>query len=233
MISYTNCSLIRCSYIIGEGMGNLVLNQSQFEQFVSTELQRYFDSAVPTTNANSNGNGDIEFVITNRSKEVVGLSLSESIFSTSEDSSDYIFYVLLALAGIIAVIGIIALAYDWGLLFCLPQWVDVSLWASWLALSLQFWDFASDISLTQELWSHPDLWDPQKRLILICAVGCATFIVVPYVCNLYVAGSIKRFVKGNEAASAWYVMSCELVSKSPSDVLVLKNEVAIIFDFKP
>ena len=41
-------------------------------------------------------------------------------------------------------------------------------------------------------------------MILIVAVGSALFIIVPYIVNLVIAARIKRFIKTNAAAKAWY-----------------------------
>ena len=196
--SYTNCSESECLYLIGDRF-----SQSAFAQFVTGELRDYFalallDVSASTTESNVS---TLSFNVSDHSVEAISLYPDEAPSTTR----DYVYFALMGISGLIALVGLLSLAYAWGFMVCLPHWVDVCLWSSWIGLALQFWDFASDIALCQELWTHDDLWDPQKRMILVSAIGSTTFIVIPYGVNLYISASIKRYIKNNDAASAWYV----------------------------
>ena len=54
-----------------------------------------------------------------------------------------------------------------------------------------------------ELWGH---WDDfmDEPIYLVCAIGSTVFLVVPYISNLRAATRIKRIIKENDAAVAWY-----------------------------
>merc|ERR550539_1429288 len=102
------------------------------------------------------------------------------LYPESEDEKEIVYFVLMAVCGVIAIIGVLSLLYAWGFMVCLPQWVDVCLWTAWIGLALQLWDFASDISLCHELWTHDKIYKSsmEGRLILTSAIGCTLFIIV-------------------------------------------------------
>ena len=61
-------------------------------------------------------------------------------------------------------------------------------------------DFGSDLTLALEMWRRTDLWT--RTTILVSAVGCTTFVVIPYLLNLWWAANIKR-ADGVLSRSPW------------------------------
>ena len=202
MTSYTNCSVFYCSYIIGADTGVLTFNESEFEHFVTIKLREYFNAMVHGMNVDSGS--AVECTVKMISEEASTFEVVE-VATPSETEREYAYYVLVVITAMISMVGIAALAYEKGVIPKVQRKVDTSRWTAFLALGLQFGDFASDISLCFELWSIPDLLDPDKRLVFVSAVGSAVFLVVPYVSNLRIAASIKNFVNQNQAASTWFV----------------------------
>ena len=197
IVSYTNCSAFYCSYIIGADTGILVFDTTAFELFVTEELREHFDSKIVDVDADSGSS--VTFAVASYSEEAMTFEVDNV---EEEETRDIAYFVLMGVAGIFVVIGIAALMYEKGVI-TKKRTVDVSRWASFLALGLQFWDFASDISLCFELWFHDKLWN--ELLILVSAIGSTAFLVIPYLSNLRIASGIKKYVKHNEAASTWYV----------------------------
>lgn len=111
---------------------------------------------------------------------------------------------------VVAVIGMAAYLYEKGIICCVTPKVDTSGWTAWIGLSLQLWDFLSDILLSREMWARQNwtarLMGPQNQLLFIAAVGSTAFLVIPYILNLYVSCTIKRYIKSNEGAVTWCVM---------------------------
>ena len=198
--SFTNCTVAFCSYIIGEGTS--YFNESAFEDFVSSKLQQYF-----SVNANAAGTvSDIQFTVFERSASALSFQVIE-VMTFTEENREYYLYGLMAISGMICMTGFMALGYEKGAIPKLKPKVDTSRWAAFLALGLQFWDFVSDLLLCFELWSVSNLFEPDNRRIMICAIGSTAFLVIPYLSNLRIASKIKQFVKENEAASTWCVLS--------------------------
>ena len=196
--SYTNCSESECLYLIGDRF-----SQSAFAQFVTGELRDYFalallDVSASTTESNVS---TLSFNVSDHSEEAISLypDATTSIV-------DYTYYVLVGVSTLIASVGIAGLIVQTGIVPKVPRKVDSSDWAAWIGLALQFWDFASDLSWCFELWTRDDIFDDDKRLILIAAVGSVVFLLLPYVANLKIASSIKKYAKDNEAASTWYTV---------------------------
>ena len=117
------------------------------------------------------------------------------------EGTDYALLVLLGISGMFCMVGFGAKIYETGAIPRLIPKVDNSLWTAWLAFGLQFWDFASDISLSIELWSHDDLWN--DTMILVAAIGNVAFMVIPYLSNLRIAVMIKGFISKNGTAATW------------------------------
>ena len=77
-------------------------------------------------------------------------------------------------------------------------------------------DFASDVNLCLNIWITEDIIniltvlgsEEQTRsdMIILCvAFGSITFVIIPYIVNLLIAVRIKKYIKTNEAANAWFV----------------------------
>merc|ERR1719334_531178 len=98
----------------------------------------------------------------------VGATMSLEV---EESTTKRIVYtILLGISASIASVGIAAVIFEKaGRFVGLKPKIDASRWTALITLALQFWDFASDISLSFELWEHEDLWN--ERLILIGAIG--------------------------------------------------------------
>ena len=199
--SYTNCSDFMCSYIIGADTGILVFNEQAFERFVTDKLQEHFQSVLVNANAET-GTSVINFTVVAHSAETM---TSEVTAMTEEDTQkENAYYVLMSISGVFIVIGFLALLYEKGKITKRRK-VDSSRWAAFLGIGLQFWDFASDISLCFELWNVEDLFTGNKMPVFVAAIGSTTFLVVPYLSNLREAAGIKKHIKNNEACSTWYV----------------------------
>ena len=201
VMSYTNCSIFYCSYIIGADTGVLTFNESAFEHFITMKLREYFDFMVFGVDAA--GGSAVEFNVTHFGDEAMSFEVFGAPMS-SESEKEYIYYGLMAFSGAICLIGFIAIIFE-----KVSQKLDISQWTAFLVLGLKFWDFASDISLCFELWTLNHLFDSDKRLTLVCAVGSAVFLIIPYLSNLRIAAQIKKYVKKNEAASTWCVQTSD------------------------
>eukprot|EP01084_Bolivina_argentea_P305583 527913_1 len=119
--------------------------------------------------------------------------------------TDYYFYGLLSLTFVIILVGMYAFLWNKQKICGCPGFyiVDDGNWMSLIVLSLQFYDFISDILLDIELWSRSDIFDNQ--LILIAAVGSTLFLVLPYTLNIIIAIHIKSMaiIKQNEFTTNW------------------------------
>ena len=83
----------------------------------------------------------------------------------------------------------------------------------------------SDVNLCIDIWVSEAIFDQFSQIIedeyedhtrkdiiiLAVALGSAIFVVVPYMANLFVAVKIKKYIKTNEAAKAWYDIYYHLI----------------------
>ena len=208
--SFTNCTVAFCTYIIGKGTRSF--NESAFEQFVSSELQQYF-----SVNVNAAGTvSDIGFTVLQRSESALSF---EVMPTATEETKEDVYWILMSISGMFCFAGFVALCYEKGAIPILKRKVDTSKWLSFFALGLQFWDFASDISLCYELWFLDNLY--RERVLFVCAVGSSAFLVIPYLANLRIAARVKQYVVQNEAASTWFVTRCFLKDTFCNDQCVL------------
>ena len=205
--SYTNCSSeVYCNYIVGADTGvtyfEFSYDEGRFEDFATDQLREYLDLMVLGVDATTqSATSSLQFSITDHSSEAVSLE----VIGVTIKEPDYALLVLLGISGMFCTVGICAKIYESGVIPKLIPKVDNSLWTAWLAFGLQFWDFASDINLSFELWTHDDLWN--ERMILVAAIGTVAFTVIPYLCNLRIAAKIKSFVSKNETAATWCVVT--------------------------
>ena len=198
--SFALCRESHCAVISGQSAAQF--DNAVFSVFVTAQFMDYFgrNQMVTDLSRRLGTESNLNFTV---------LSVGESMVRFPDPdpvtSSDYIYFGLSAVSGMIGMVGAAAFVYEKGFIPKITRKVDQSLWSAWLGMALQFWDFASDISLSHELWTHEHLWDAQRRLILICAIGSTAFIVIPYLSNLYIAGNIKRMIRHNDTALTWSV----------------------------
>ena len=80
--------------------------------------------------------------------------------------------------------------------------IDDADWIAPFVFSLQIFDFISDLNLTIEIALK---WMEDVNIVLfICAVGCAFFVLLPYVVNLCTSARIKTLVFSNHAAVSYF-----------------------------
>ena len=200
--STTICPFWACDYIIGTEVSGMEFDISSCEQFVTQKMRNYFDSELFGVDADGETSA-VTVMIADYSE--LAMELYPEIIS--DEDEPYVYYGLVSISGTVALVGVLALLYEKGIIFCVKRKVDTSRWTAFIILGLQFWDFASDVLLSFELWFHDDLTndDNRGRLILVAAIGTTTFIVIPYASNLWIAAHIRRYIKNNEAALTWYV----------------------------
>lgn len=200
--STTECLEWACSYIIGFAeINGQQFNVSSFEHFVTGKLRSYFESKLVYANADGYESA-VTVVVVDQSDEAMELYPEDLL---SETKKEYVYFVLMGISGAIGMVGIFAFIYQSGCIPKLKPKVDHSRWSAWFAFALQFWDFASDISLSFELWTLPHLFGEDNRLILVSAIGSTVFLIMPYISNLRIAANIKKYVNQNEATATWYV----------------------------
>ena len=68
--------------------------------------------------------------------------------------------------------------------------VDDGKWSSVMIFALQFYDFASDINLSLEIWFIQNKSD----VTYLIAIGSTLFVLIPYIANLVIASRIKRYM---------------------------------------
>ena len=200
VLSYTNCTEPECLYLVGARF-----DKDSFSEFVTAKLQSYFNQNVFGLNVKASSSTDASASVA----EFSVADLSEAMELHPEPSTkniDYTYHWLTGVSVMVGMVGVVAFFYQIGAISKVKRRVDTSRWSAWPALSLQLWDFSSDIVWSFDLWARPDVYDKEKRTILIAAIGSLTFIVVPYLSNLWTASKIKGHVHKNQAASTWYVM---------------------------
>merc|ERR1712233_275617 len=79
---------------------------------------------------------------------------------------------------------------------------DNAEWPVPLIFGLQIFDFISDLNLTIEL-SLKYVMKP-NIILFICAIGCGSFFLLPFVSNLCIAARIRSSVSNNNAATAYF-----------------------------
>ena len=183
------------------GQSAALFDDAVFSAFMTAQFEVYFGRNSDSVDAQSRRLS----ATSNLSFSIIVVGESMELYPSSSSNKEFIYIILLCVSGVMALVGVAALIYEKSEKIGLKPKVDFSLWAAWLGLAVQFWDFASDISLAFEIWAHDELME--RTLILICAIGCTAFIVIPYAFNLYVAAHIKRYVKKNDAAATWCVAS--------------------------
>eukprot|EP01084_Bolivina_argentea_P122691 217412_1 len=125
-----------------------------------------------------------------------------------DKSIDYVFWGLASIVGFLCILSIFAFLFNIRMFPKLPgfHYVDNAKWIVLLIFALQIWDFFSDLNLTATIWSRSDIWD--DLLILICAIGSAFFVIMPYALNLIMSSRIKDIIRrnasGNEQAKTYF-----------------------------
>ena len=73
-------------------------------------------------------------------------------------------------------------------------------------ISLNIYDFISDINLSITIFSHTDLEYDASNMILLLAIGSVFFIVLPYFSNLWYAMRINKqeAIQNCPSARAWF-----------------------------
>ena len=204
--SYTLCKAKYCRAVSDEGA--VSFNHTKFVDFVRFQFQEHFrkketnsDSDELSQSRRLRMSSDIEFAI---------LRVGEAMDLRPKSDDLTLIHYLYSICAAVALVGLIACVYEKGFIPFVRRRVDTSGWTAWIGLALQLWDILSDILLSREMWSKQNwrvsLMDPRNRLLFIAAVGSTSFLVIPYVLNLYIACIVKRYIKSNEAAMAWFVV---------------------------
>eukprot|EP01084_Bolivina_argentea_P074739 135556_1 len=136
----------------------------------------------------------------------------------SSESFDYVLIGILSFLGLMTLISILAFLYNRQFFPTLPGFspVDDAQWAALLIFGVQAWDFVSDVNLAIEIWGDlngngiPDkeeedvTFKDANLLVLISAIGSSVSIILPYIVNLAIAANIKRLIRKNNAAKAYF-----------------------------
>ena len=213
--SYTFCSSSNCDVISGSSA--VQFEEFVFTDFVTARFALYFDRELESESDKVNEtSSDSEDGSRRRLSDetalnftIIGIGETTELYPSTAMATEYIYYVLTGISGMFVFGGMMAFLYEKGVIPMIRPKVDISLWSACCAMGLQFWDFASDISLSFEIWGKCDLNVLEMDLLgdelylFIIAVGSTAFIVIPYFSNLYIAGNIKKMVHNNEAASTW------------------------------
>jgi len=199
--SIVECSEAICSYIALRYQTGTPETYA-FEQFVTDKLNERFRA--DTTVDDADADADTE---TDESLRLAVISVSDAmeLYPSAESaaaSDETVFFALLSFCVCLILLGFAACAFNKSRCANSIYAVDEARWTAIIAIALQIWDFASDVTLSLEMWSRRDVLS--NTLVLVSAVGSSLFVVIPYMANLIVAASIKRFVRGNEAARTWF-----------------------------
>ena len=190
------CSEVNCHYLVDEDSD---FEQDTFEKFVSVAMSAYFQYQVErAAETNVDTEGELLF-------SVESLSAVQSLQPLAE--TNFLFYGLVSLCGALVLLGAMALCFNElkcrGIGPCFM--VDNGRWTAVLVVSLQIWDAGSDMLLCGEIWRRDDVF--RRTVLLVVAVGCSLFIVLPYCANLVCAARIKALggvIRRNEAANTWF-----------------------------
>eukprot|EP01084_Bolivina_argentea_P060804 111100_1 len=164
-----------------------------------------FSDRVEAILRNHTGNNVLNFSVKNAIQlRIVCKDCSQS------DAIDYVSYALLAVACSLGFLSILALLFNKGKFPKLSGFnvVDNASWTTLMIFGLQLWDFYSDIILSLEIMRRDDL--VKNVYITIAGFGSTFFTFVPYMANLIIAIRVKRFIKNNIAAKAYFQQNTSL-----------------------
>ena len=220
---HINCLYDQCVFIANQDMNKhsndvsrrLFLNIGSpecddydlFQPKTECNLQRYFNHT------------SLSFKVEN--PESFSSESVECIDGCIDEDQSYVLYIIMGFLGLMTFISILAFLYNKKLFCTLPGFspVDSAQWTSWIIFGIQGWDFISDINLAIEISGDlngngiPDGSDKEEDydglkdaniLMLIAAVGSSLSIIIPYIVNLGIAANIKRLIRRNNAAKAYF-----------------------------
>ena len=218
-----DCDFSDCVFISNIDMSNAIINPSGRRLLAKQETTEQCNQltafqAITQCNLATYFDRNVDFTVNNAD------TFSEESVVCSKDcgnsaSFDYVLWSIMGFLGLMAFISILAFLYNKRFLCTLPGFnpVDDAQWTALLIFGIQAWDFVSDINLSFEIWGDlngntvPDTDDEAYTgfkdaniLILIAAVGSTASIVLPYVVNLAIAANIKRLIRKNNAAKAYF-----------------------------
>ena len=142
VFSYTNCSAENCYYLAGN-----IFDRLGFEGFVTEKLQDFFDSLGVSTNAAAEAeSSNLSFSVLAISTEVMAFEVIES--TEDLDSTDYVFYSLLCLVGVLVIVAMCGCVFNEGVIRPVPpcHTVDSGRWTAIISFAAQFYDFVGDIN---------------------------------------------------------------------------------------
>ena len=163
---------------------------SSFPLKVTENLQNTYDN-----------NTNIAFVVMDTDALTTECKLK---YCPIDEPYDWVLIGIGTLCGILCVIAVFAFLFNNEMFPTLSPFepVDNGDYTALIILSLQIWDFCSDLNLSVEIMLRPDVSD--NILILIAGISSILFIFVPYVGNLIIAANVKHYISQNEAAKAWF-----------------------------
>eukprot|EP00485_Elphidium_margaritaceum_P013914 CAMPEP_0202728732 /NCGR_PEP_ID=MMETSP1385-20130828/185775_1 /ASSEMBLY_ACC=CAM_ASM_000861 /TAXON_ID=933848 /ORGANISM="Elphidium margaritaceum" /LENGTH=2035 /DNA_ID=CAMNT_0049394983 /DNA_START=78 /DNA_END=6186 /DNA_ORIENTATION=+ len=209
------CSELKCDHIVKD------YNQAQFEAFVTEKMRLYFGVSAAAVNAaapDTSESESLQFKVLSQSEEAMALNAEEE-----STSVNYGFLGALGVSGILMLIAWCACCYNsqkyWPFKrkhCCGCKTVDDGKYRSLIVFALHFYDFASDINLALEICFNLFLtasingYDNVSWMLMVCACGSVSFIVIPYTINVYYASKVKEMVNANESANTWFIYNSKI-----------------------
>eukprot|EP01084_Bolivina_argentea_P022484 41787_1 len=194
LISEIRCSRTYCKRLLVFDRDD----QDVFESKVQIKINKYFDSISSTLN-----NSNILFSIDDNLQDITVQELYPDIPNFFLDP---VVLSLFIFVGVMGIISILALLFNkQKIRIAGTNVIDNAIWLAPLFLSLQVWDFISDINLSQEMFRNHEFKSNGKGIVVsVCTIGSIVCIIIPYILNLIMAAKILTFTAKNETASTYY-----------------------------
>ena len=177
-------------------------DRDTFQSIVTAKLRKYFDTdRKEKFNVNAAINDKLQFTIVSGMDEYLLLNPPTT---DKDETLSALIIATFTLMSIMFLLSFMAWLHNQDkLCFHFPGStpVDNAAWMACAVFSVQVWDFVSDINLSIEIITTHKLDNP---LILLAGLGSMAFTILPYLCNLIIAGRIKRIIRNNDAAKAWF-----------------------------
>ena len=177
-------------------------DKAAFQKVCTAKLRKYFDKDLNNYfNVNADNRDQLKFTVVSGMEEYLLLNPP----STEEaETLSALMIAVFTFMGIMFLLSFMAWLHNQGRLCCIfpaSTPVDNAAWMACAVFSVQVWDFVSDVNLSIEILTIHQLDNP---LILLAGMGSLTFTILPYLGNLVIAGRIKRIIRNNDAARAWF-----------------------------
>eukprot|EP01084_Bolivina_argentea_P297783 513070_1 len=191
------CNEIVCNYLLEN------YNITKFEIETQSRIRNYFEE-IANLNAADN---DIHSLLTFEVDTSQTISIKELYPIVASPWLEPSLLGLLSFIFVMMVFSFLALLHNKQKLCKFPgsSIVDDANWICLIILSLQIFDFVSDIILSAEMFRNNDLsFHSEKLAITICTMASAVFVILPYSLNLWMASSIKKLTCTNRAAVTYF-----------------------------